>query len=116
MRKTVRNPRIRNLHEEKEELTNSLLERREEIERLEKLQQKIAESKQRKTTTVWLPKVFCVFSPYLYYDKYVDIIQRHVQDLQDHTRGLTNLLEALVFELVCKLEMPSVRKTEYRGV
>ena len=31
--------------------------------------------------TIWLPKVFCVFSPYLYYDKYVLIIRNLVKKL-----------------------------------
>ena len=64
------------------------------------------------TKTIWLPKVFCIFSPYLFYDKYVEIVRKLVDKLQSaegSVEGLPNLFEALVFEIVCKIETP-VRK------
>ena len=64
---------------------------------------------------IWLPKVICIFSPYNYYDKYVEIVEKLVSLIQsDDGSGLPNLIEALIFEIVCKIETPVRKPVTYR--
>lgn len=65
-----------------------------------------------------MPKVICIFSPYQFYDKYVNIIEKLIFDIQgvgEHD-GLPNLFEALIFEIVCKIETPVYKPVNYRGI
>ena len=64
---------------------------------------------------IWLPKVICIFSPYNYYDKYVEIVEKLISLIQsDDGSGLPNLIEALIFEIVCKIETPVRKPVTYR--
>lgn len=65
--------------------------------------------------TLWLPKVFCIFSHYLFHDKYVKLIEK-ILSLMHQPQGAQNLLEALVFELVCKIEFPVNETINYREI
>lgn len=66
------------------------------------------------TKHIWLPKVICIFSPYQYYDKYVAIVDKLIRDIQSDEEGLTNLIEALIFEIVCKIDTPVRKPVTYR--
>ena len=63
---------------------------------------------------VWLPKVFCTFSHYLFYDKYVEIIEQLVKEMQSG-EGLDNLFEARIFEIVFKVDVPIRKAVKYRN-
>ena len=65
---------------------------------------------------IWLPKVFCIFSPYLFYDKYVEIIDDLVRNMQDGSKGLSNLLEGVIFDIVCRIEPPVRKPINYKGI
>ena len=57
----------------------------EDLEKLKKIQERIDQIDEAKKKLeqamasngkkLWLPKVFCTFSHYLFYDKYVEIIK-----------------------------------------
>ena len=81
----------------------------------------IIESKRNQDETIWLPKVICVLSPYLFYDKTVEIVKKLVDMFQDNNgmgdeSGLPNLFEALVYEIVFKIETPVRKAVSYRDV
>lgn len=59
-------------------LTSSLNETQDRIREIDELKAALEQTRKQETDTIWLPKVFCVFSPYLFYDKYVEIIERLV--------------------------------------
>ena len=66
--------------------------------------------------TIWLPKVICIFSPYLFYDKYKVIIENLVEKLTSGSEGLPNLFEALIFEIVCTIETPVRKPVLYKTI
>ena len=61
-----------------------------------------------------MPKVLCTFSHYLFYDKYVEIIEQLVKDMQSD-EGLDNLFEARIFEIVFKVDVPIRKAVKYRN-
>ena len=116
-RQSEREPQIQALMDEKREvLTSSLNEARDRIKEIDELKTALEQTRRSDKSTVWLPKVFCIFSPYLFYDKYVEIVEKLVTQIQDGTNGVPNLFEALVFEIVCKIETPVRKPVLYKDI
>ena len=119
VRNSEAKPILKDLLEDKKVLSRSLAETQERITEIEIAKRALHEASNKLTMHIWLPKVICIFSPYNYYDKYVEIIEKLVKDIQangENQQGLPNLLEALIFEVVCKIETPVRKPVTYRGL
>jgi hypothetical protein len=79
---------------------------------VESQEEELRETMKHQKERVWLPKVFCIFSPYQYYGYYLEIFEKLVKDMQ--TGGLDNLLEAYIYEIVCKIKVPVHKALKYR--
>lgn len=115
-RNSEKEPQIRKLMEQQKLLTGSLHETEKRINEINSRRAKVERAKKSSEETIWLPKVICVFSPYLFYDKYREIIEKLVHDFQKDEDGLCNLFEALVFEIVCCIETPVRNPVKYRDI
>ena len=114
-RKSQANPILKErLIEEKEKLSLSLKEATEQLRGIWEQKEELLKQKSKSGKRIWLPKVFCIFSPYQFYDYYVDIIKELVEKIQN--KGLDNLFEAFIYEIVCKIETPVTEPVIYRGV
>lgn len=118
VRNSEAKPILSDLLEAKEVLSKSLAETRDRIKDIEYQKLALHQACNNMPKHIWLPKVICIFSPYNYYDKYVEIIGRLVRDIQseDESQGLPNLIEALIFEIVCKIDTPVRKPVTYRSV
>ena len=77
-RKSEAKPILKELEEEKKVLNRTKSEIKERIDNIKNEQRVLHESSNSLVKKIWLPKVFCIFSPYQFYDKYVAIIEKLV--------------------------------------
>jgi hypothetical protein len=57
------------------------------------------------STRIWIPKVIVLVSEYPFYDYMRDILQ-DFYDYFKHTRGMNNVIETYVFNLVFRITVP----------
>ena len=79
MRNSEAKPILKDLLEDRKVLSRSLAETQERITEIEIEKQALHEACDKLFMHIWLPKVICIFSPYNYYDKYVEIVEKLVK-------------------------------------
>lgn len=85
VRNSEAKPVLNDLLEDRKVLSRSLAETQERINEIESEKRALHEVSSKLTKHIWLPKVICIFSPYNYYDKYVEIVEQLVREVQSST-------------------------------
>ena len=85
VRNSEAKPVLNDLLEDRKVLSRSLAETQERINEIESEKRALHEVSSKLTKHIWLPKVICIFSPYNYYDKYVEIVEQLVRNVQSST-------------------------------